>query len=267
MLKKVFLQTQFGSPHPWTAQYLENFQRLAPDGWYLKVFTPNDLPASDNIEIVPMTLEKFDGLIEEYCGVRVGNFINGKGVPNRLVSDFYPAYGQILQDYIPGFDFWGFTNWDMVYGKLSHFVPDSLLETCDIWADDVNAINGIFTLMRNTERVNNLFRYVPGWAQLFALHEPCAFDEIRMTATVRELADAGAVRFKYPRYFPNHSYDRLVQHLPEPNLYFTEDGALIERLEDPGVCPPSAKDHYGREIMSFHFSRTKRWPASLERRA
>jgi hypothetical protein len=264
-LKKVFLQTQFGSPHAWTEQYFENFRRLAPYDWHLKVFTPNCWPGADNIEIVPMTLGDFDQLIERHVGVRVGNYLTGKGVPSKLVSDFYPAYGQIFQDYIQGFDFWGFTNWDMVYGRLDRYVPDELLETCDIWADDVNAINGIFTLMRNNEYVNNLFRHVPDWAFAFTTHEPFAFDEIRMTEAVRKLADAGAVRFKYPHYFGNHSYDRLIQHFPEPNLYFAEDGGLIERLEDRGVCPPSTKNHYGREIMSFHFSRTKRWPISLQR--
>lgn len=260
-MKKVLLQTQFGDPHNWTEQYFENVKMLTPYDWHLKVFTPNPWPSSGNIEIIPMTIGEFDDLLFEYCGVKPINFITPKGVPSKLVSDYYPAYGQIFQNYIKDFDVWGFTNWDMVYGRLDRFIPDETLQDCDIWSDDVNAINGIFTLMWNDPHINNLFRQVPDWEHCFTTHEPCAFDERRFTDTVRELAGKGEVRFLYPRHFPNHSYDRLIQHRPAPNLYFESDGALIERFEDPLAMP---KGHYGKEIMSFHFSRTKAWPQCLQ---
>jgi hypothetical protein len=263
VLKKVILQTQFAEPHPWTKQYLDNFKMLAPYGWYLKVFTPNPLPSSANIEIVPMNLGRFDDLVEHYCGVNPQNSLNTQGFPRKLLSDFYPVYGQILQDYTAGFDFWGFTNWDVVFGRLDHFVPDSLLENSDIVSDDVNAINGIFTLMRNNDAINNLFREVPGWREQFQCEEPQAFDEIQFTIAVRKAAAEGRVRFTYPPYFGYHSYDRLPQHFPEPNLYFEPDGSLIERFEDPNADMNrflNPKGCFGHEINLFHFSRTKRWP-------
>lgn len=271
MLKKVFLQTQFGSPHPWTEQYFENVKTLEPYGWSMKVFTPNALRSSGNIEIIPMNVQEFDDLLFERTGVRVGNYLTSAGVPAKVVSDFYPAYGQIFQEYIRDIDFWAHTNWDMVYGRLDHFVPDQLLEQSDIVSDDVNAINGIFCLYRNSEHVNNLFRRVPRWADSFSAHSPDAFDEIQMTWAVRKLAAAGEVRFSYPPYFGYHSYDRLIQHVPEPNLYFEPDGALIERFEDPQAARQHAsvfpKGCFGREILAFHFNHTKRWPTCLIKKA
>lgn len=258
MLKKVFLQTQFGSPHAWTEQYFENVRRLAQFGWSLKVFTPNPWKSEGNIEIIPMTVEEYDGLLLKHCGVSAGNYLKD-GVPAKLVSDHYPAFGQIFQDYIQGFDFWSFTNWDVVYGRLDHFVPDTVLESCDVWSDEVNGINGIFTLMRNDPKINNLFRFVPAWERSFTVHEPCAFDEFQMTHAIRALAARGMVRFQHPPYFPFHSYDRLIQHRPKPNLYFENDGALIERYEDR-VHFPNEKRCFGREIFLFHFSRTKVYP-------
>lgn len=253
-LKKVFLQTQFGAPHAWSARYFDNFQMLAPYDWHLKVFTPNAWTSDGNIEIIPMTLAEFDDRIEKTCGVHPRNFIEN-GAPHKLVSDYYPAYGHILQEFIQGYTYWGHTNWDMVYGRLDHFIPDSVLADSDIWSDDVDAINGIFCLYRNTERVNNLFRQVPEWERMFVTHEPCAFDELHMTLAVRKMKNE--IKFRHPQYFPNHSYDRLPQHKPTPNLYFEPDGALIERYEEPLAAP---KKHYGREIMAFHFSSTKKWP-------
>jgi hypothetical protein len=260
MLKKTLLQTQFGSPHAWTVQYLREFERLADTGWELKVFTRNNLPSFRNVEIIPMGIEEFDALIELHCGVKVGNFITDKGVPSKLVSDFYPAMGSIFQDFLKDSDFWWISNWDCVYGNLSRFIPDSLLEDLDVYADEgCVAFNGIFSVMRNTCMVNDLYRQVPDWQESFTRHEPTAFDEVQFTHALRDLVARGEIRFGHPPNFGQHSYDRLIQHQPRPNLYFEEDGALIERYEDRTHFPARVGWH-GREIPLFHFSQTKRWP-------
>jgi hypothetical protein len=210
-----------------------------------------------------MNLGRFDDLVEQYCGVNPYNGYDSNGFPKKLLSEFYPAYGQIFQDYTKDFDFCGFTNWDVVYGRLDHFYPDHLLENSDIVSDDVNAINGIFTLMRNNDAINNLFREVPNWQGQFQSHEPQAFDEIQFTIAVRKAAAECRVRFTYPPYFGYHSYDRLTQHCPEPNIYFEPDGSLIERFEDPNAVMNrflNQKQCFGREINLFHFNRTKKWP-------
>jgi hypothetical protein len=259
MLKKVFVQCLFGQPFPWTDEYFENFRRLAPCGWYLRVFTPNPLPEAENIDVIPMTLAEYDGLVEKHCGVQVKNFLNSRGVPNKLTSDHYPAQGWIFQDFLKDADYVGITNWDCCYGKLSKWLPDSELQNYEIWSDDPCGFNGIFTLFENTEPALNLFREVENWKHHFTVHEPCAFDEIRFSEILRKASADGRIAWGRPDHFPFHSYDRLVMHQPKPHLYFEEDGALIEWYEDR-THPPSTKRHYGREIPLFHFSKTKRWP-------
>lgn len=261
MLKKVFIQCMFGTPHPWIQPYLDHFGRLEESGWFMRIFTPNQLDAPPNVEVISMTVEEYDRLMGQKCGVFAGNYLKD-GVPAKLVSDHYCAFGQIFQDYIKDFDFWGITNFDVVYGRLSKFVSDLELAGCDIWADEGSvAINGIFSLFRNDPRINRLYEHVDDWRHLFSVHEPCGFDEIRMTHAVRKLAAAGDIRFGHPDHFPLHSYDRLVQHQPMPNLYFESDGALIERYDDR-VHFPNEKGCFGREIPLFHFSRTKKWPVA-----
>jgi hypothetical protein len=264
-MKKVFLQTQFGRPHEWTEKYFENFRMLEKLGWYLKVFTPNNWKSRGNIEIVPMDLDGFNRLIREETGVTIANTLTSDGVPTKLVSDYYPAYGAIFSRYIRDFDFWGHTNWDMVYGRLDHYLPDGLLDQAEIWSDDRNNINGIFTIYRNNNKINSLYQEVPDWRDHFASFDARQFDEVLFTLAVRKAAREGRMRFAFPIYFGYHSYDRLPQHTPLPNIYFTSDGALIERFEDPAAPTmqnymPFDRGHFGREIMTFHFIRTKRWP-------
>lgn len=262
MLNKVFVQCLFGAPFDWLAPYFEHFGRLGATGWRMKVFTPHVFPVPSNIELIPMTLAQFDALVESKSGVNPHNFMVGPA-PRKLISDYYCAFGQIFEDYLRDVDFWAITNFDVVYGRLSKFLPDSELQKWDIWSDDGNAaINGTFTLFKNNAEVNSAYRHVPDWQECFTTHEPCGFDEIRMTHAVRKLSADGVLRFGYPDYFALQSYDRLVQHQPKPNLYFEADGGLVERFEDR-VHFPNERGFFGREIMSFHFSRTKKWPIAV----
>lgn len=269
MLKKVFLLTQFGPPHEWAEQYLTHIRKFEEYGWYWKILTPHPYPSGGNVEIVPMTLDDFDARVTRATGVWPGNSLDERGLPRKLTSDYYPAFGHIFEDLVRGFDYWSATNWDVVYGRLDHFIPDRALCRYDIWSDDCHHINSLFCLYQNNQRINLLYQCVPGWQQMFEYKgiPIYGFDEGYFNDVVRELADKGELRFGHPPYFAYHSYDRLLQHQPFPNLTMAPDGALIEVFEDhapqiQGYLP--WRGYFGREIMYFHFIQSKRWPLLRE---
>ena len=261
MLIKTFVQCQFGSPHSWSAEYFRHCRKLEEFGWKMLTFTPNDWRSEGNLEFVRMTLEEFDALMEKKIGINPKNYLVN-GVPSKLISDYYCAFGAIFDDYLAGVDYWAHTNFDCIYGRLDRFIPDSELINWDIWSNDPNAINGIFCLYRNDPLINNLFRLVPHWEASFTTHEPCAFDEHQMTLAVQKLAASGKIRFGCPRYFAYESYDRLPQHQPKPSIYLESDGGLIEFVKDSLAKPPGTARPgiFGHEIMMFHFRHSKQWP-------
>jgi hypothetical protein len=267
MLKKVFILPQFGPPFPWTEEYLAHIGTLASYGWDWKILTPHDYRTrSKNVEIVPMTFYDFDGRVSKATGVVTDNFLDGHGLPIKLVSDYYPAFGEILSDLLTDYDYWSITNWDVMFGRLDHFIPDEILAQYDIWSDDCHHVNSLFCLYRNDVHINRFYRQVPHWEQMFA-YDGCpivGFDELYFDEVIRRLADTGEIRFGHPPYFPIHSYDRLIQHQPKPNLAMAPDGALIECFDDPHPALanyPPWRGMYGREIGYFHFLSTKQWPA------
>jgi hypothetical protein len=271
MLKKVFLITEFGSPFDWTEQYIKNIGSLGDTGWYWKIFTPNkydNLPF--NVEIIDMTAEQFADLTEKKTGVRPNMFTTKLGVPSVHITDFYVASGLIFEDYIKGFDFWGITNMDVVYGRLSRFVPDELLKECDIFSDDPNTINGIFCLFNNMPHINELFKKIPDWEKKFAQpacpkclgeggsHTLYGTDEYDLTKVARETS---WLRFFSPAYYPMHSHDRLETQQPSPKLSLKPDGSLWELSEDIGHPNwEHARPVIGREVLLYHFCKTKKWP-------
>jgi hypothetical protein len=257
-MKKTFILTQFGTPHEWTQQYIDNVQKLEKYGWYWKIFAPEinnyKFNTKGNVEIIPMTIWGFNKLCVKQLGfdpeVQIEN-----GIPTKPMSDFYVANGVIFQDYLKDTDFWGITNWDVVWGLLDNFIDDDMLAHCDVFSDDVGAVNGVFSLFRNCEEINNLFRKIQDWEGAFKTSAIVGTDEYEMTKLVRDL------HFISPSYYPLHSHDRLENHVPIPKLSIKEDGSLWELLAD--VNPPTwihARPFIGREIPYFHFSRTKIWP-------
>lgn len=280
MLKKCFVITELGSPFSWTQTYINHVQRLKDDGWCWKIFTPNkyDVPVDGNVEVIPMTAEELADLVKEKLGVKPNLTITSKGVPSVHVTDFYVFTGLIFEDYLEDVDYWGITNMDIVYGNLSKFLPDEELIKYDVWTDDVGPeggrVNGIFSLWKNKGVINRLCLGIQDWegklaqapcpkcGDFGATHTLFGTDEIDMVPIMQELARTEAIRYGYPPHYPYHSYDRLHQHMPKPNLKLFEDGSLYEIIKDE-VYPDGMgmfNGDTGKEIMYFHFIRTKNWP-------
>lgn len=272
MLKKTFVLTMFGTTFPWIQEFVDHVQHLEKYGWYWKIFTPNiDVQSRGNVEFVPMTTDQFNELVDKKLGVKPNMYMTQKGVPSVHVTDFYVATGRIFEDYLKDSHFWGITNLDVVYGRLDQYLSDSILEQCDIFTDDLETINGVFCLFRNTEKMNDLFKEIPDWKEKLA-QPPCkkclgeneekhflyGTDEYDMTNLVKKHPE---IRYFYPKYYPLHGHDRMENHVPEIKLAIQSDGSLWELSKD--VAPPNwihARPFIGRQIMYFHFQRTKKWP-------
>jgi hypothetical protein len=94
--------------------------------------------------------------------------------PYKL-CEYKQAYGYILQEYISGYDFWGFGDLDLVYGNLRHFFTDEVLRYKFLlgW--------GHLTLIHNDDSSNTYFMKVePGfqdYKEAFTTEKITFFDE------------------------------------------------------------------------------------------
>lgn len=134
------------------------------------IFTDQILKSSvSNIKIENITLNEIKNKIEEKLNIKA-NFTK----PYKL-CDFRPAYGVIFEEYLKKYSYWGHCDIDMVFGKISKFIPDSII----IKFEKINS-NGHFVLYKNTKKINQLFMKkgaVFNWKEVFSNHENYAFDE------------------------------------------------------------------------------------------
>lgn len=236
-----FVSPLFQFPIPWIDAYIAMFNRLGPR-WQHWLFT-DVMPAArhGNVVVHRMTAGEFVALAEAKTGCRPYVL----PIPSPKFGDTRPAFGHIFEDYLRDADWWGHTDMDMVLGRLDDYLPDAVLDNVDIFSDDPNAINGIFSLYRNAPRITHLYRQHPQWQAIFQDPRYHAFDETEFSDTVRAAAAAGTIRFM-DRFW--HEHDRQADHAPIPNITFRDDGALINRTTQG-------------PMMSFHFKLTKPvWP-------
>ncbi len=122
-----------------------------------------------NIKIIKMELEELKKLINNKLKLNI------KFIKPYKICDFRPAFGVIFKEYLQSYEFWGHCDIDQIFGNLSDFINDDLLKSYD----KINR-NGHFTLYRNCEKINNLFRSQKCkfyFEEVFNSNENYAFDE------------------------------------------------------------------------------------------
>ena len=125
----------------------------------------------DNVHIYHTTMEE---TVKRYQGHF--DFRICLETPYKL-CDFRPAYGEIYYDELKGYDFWGHCDTDLIWGDLSCFITDDILDKYDKifeW--------GHCSLYRNTPvisagyrtfgKINNI-----GYKEVFSNKNNLVFDE------------------------------------------------------------------------------------------
>lgn len=174
MYRITLLSPFFGEKFPPTFPILLNSLKDNPT---IKFVIPTDIDFStidniSNVQFVKTSLPALKHKIDLMLGYHA-HIIS----PYKLV-DFKPTYGILFNEYIKDSEWWEYFDMDLVFGNISRFLTEDLLDSYDrIFT------HGHLTLYRNNELVNNLWNYkyhlheVPNF-QTVATHKAIfAFDE------------------------------------------------------------------------------------------
>ena len=88
----------------------------------------------------------------------------------RKICDFKPLYGLMFADDLRGFEFWGASDLDVIWGDIRGWITDKLLDDYNVISSRQRKVSGHFTLFRNTEEHNRTFEIIPDVAA--KLREP-----------------------------------------------------------------------------------------------
>lgn len=155
--------------------------RYNPDvNWIIYTDDKTEYDYPKNVKVVYTT---FDRIVE-----RCKSIYNFDICLNKVykICDFKVAYGEIFQDDIKDYDFWGYCDLDMMFGKIRDFIKDDMLEKYD-----KIGYQGHSTLFRNNEKNNRIYREeVEGtvsYREVFSNEKIYCFDETVITEKYSKL--------------------------------------------------------------------------------
>lgn len=115
---------------------------------YTDNIAPDDCP--DNVFFHAMTFAECRSLLQsKFPEIEIA-----LKAPYKL-CDFKPAYGYVFSDMLVkgGYDFWGYCDIDLVFGNISKFITDDVLNKFS-----KIGFLGHSSLFRNNDEMNSLFR-------------------------------------------------------------------------------------------------------------
>lgn len=238
---KCFIQVWLGTEIPYWDKFVAN--RNLQKGWDFKIFTNLDVKGKGNVEVHKIDFDWFNKLLKDKLGIEPQIKLISAPYhdpnrpvieqPSRHIYDYWPTFGYLFSEYLKGYEYWGHTCFDLVYGDLNKWFGDL---DCDIFGNDPDAICGPFSLYKNTPEISRLFMEVPNWKELLgSTQNDRPFDEYYMTECVRKARDEGRINFK-SGFYQDHGFEY--------------------DLKQKGI----KLFNYGKEIAMFHFNRGKIWP-------
>jgi len=94
----------------------------------------------------------------------------------RKLTDLKPMFGEMFKEEFSRFDYWSYSDIDLIYGDLAKFLSPYLAERFDVISGVTHEIHGPFTLFRNVDYVNELYKF-SNFKEILEQPSQQAFDE------------------------------------------------------------------------------------------
>lgn len=173
------------------------------------------------------------------------------------INELKPLFGNIFRAQLTNYDHWGWCDLDIIWGNLRHFLSEVALREFDVFTTKKFWSAGHFTLFKNNELCNNLYKRYPGIIELlndptyFAFEECChrwngeifSFDSLQkqnlpisMFDIIKNAESSGELKAHF---------NDIVREHPQPINYTYKNGVLTDLLN-------------GKEFMYYHLITVKK---------
>lgn len=167
----IFLIPYFGKWPFWFNYFLESC-RYNPDIDWL-IYTDCELPENSpsNVKFHPISFVDYKVLISKKLGIHFNPDSAYK------LCDMKPTYGYLHEEEIRDYDFWGFSDIDLIYGDLRSYFTEERLAKKDLFSTHVNRVSGHLCIVRNTKKMREAFMKIKNWHRRMSDNEHHALDE------------------------------------------------------------------------------------------
>ncbi|WP_068816599.1 DUF6625 family protein [Phormidesmis priestleyi] len=249
--------------------FLDSAVRNPDIDFYIFNDETEKINVSHNVKIIPLSLGEFNKLASSKLELSIGVTHNH----GYKLCDLKPAYGVIFEDYLRGYDFWGYCDIDIIWGKVTNFVTPEVLSSHDVITVEKTHLAGHFTLFRNSGITIDLFRQTEDYKKVFAdINRAYWFDEsckrFGRYYPIQELIDSAQTVSMYDIVMELSQKKQLrlfmkyvIREYPDPFRFVYRNGIL----EDSNVYLGLDENGHGyfkeldtkEQFMYFHLYHVK----------
>ena len=208
--RTAFIVPYFGQFPNYFQLFLDSCSYNSVFDWLIFSDDTKEYNYPTNVHLIEMSFEECRNLIQSKFDFQVTLH-----KPQKL-CDYKCAYGYIFSDYLEEYDWWGHCDLDQIFGNLSSFITDKMLNQYD----KIGSI-GHLTLYRNTQENNKVFMSSQRYREVFTSQVGCGFDEW-LPGNVNEVyLDNGC-----PIYLENMGADINPYRTAFETVHFDRDNRL-----------------------------------------
>lgn len=167
----ILLIPYFGKWPAWFDFFLKTCQFNSSIQWLFFTDCPEPENAPDNVFFKIISFQEYKNKVSSKLGITFQ-----PDSPYKL-CDLKPVLGYIHDEDIKGYDFWGFSDIDLVYGDIRKHYTAERLSKFDLYSTHERRVSGHFCLIRNTKKMREAFKEMKNWKVRLSDNEHHALDE------------------------------------------------------------------------------------------
>ena len=187
----------------------------------------------DNVHVKQTTFEELKNKIQKLYDFKIRIKTSYK------LCDFKVAYGEIFEEELRQYDFWGYCDMDLIFGNIRKYITDEILDKYE----KINC-HGHFSLYKNNEELRTLYRRsfkdLVSYKSVFSQDWMYHFDEYPGIAyyadyagivkiDVEEYADIDRFQFKFVKVYDHSIKENDDKDIKQ--LFYWKDGKLINLIK------------------------------------
>jgi hypothetical protein len=264
MHKIALLIPYFGKWPEWIELYFNSIERNSTIDFHFFTNCDSSISSSKNVFFHQMTFEEYKENAQNYLNVAIN-------IPNPYkICDLRPFFGIIHQETIKNYDFFGWTDVDVLFGDIRSFYSDNILNQYEVLSTHKTRLSGHLALLRNNEKHRTIGYKIYNWKQTLQNPNFVGIDEHGITNALQmTLFDKIAEKFKFSK---DNLILNLIRKTKTTKHYFVEqyttpftpipwlDGSVNsaqpeEWYYEKGVI--TNKRDKGRKFIYIHFMNFK----------
>jgi hypothetical protein len=124
-----------------------------------------------NVRVKHLSISSFNALATHKVGAEI------KLSHPFKVCEFKPVYGHLFEEFLNGWDYWGYTDLDVIYGDIRRFLSAEMLCNYDVFTARKEFLVGHFTLLRNNSGLRTLYQQSNDLLATLQSPDVLSFDE------------------------------------------------------------------------------------------